>query len=211
MTETQTTPPNQATNKEPIRAVQLPPIDEKKNKPPKPGLFSKESKVGRFLQKALRILALIVGFYALGVLTIYIMLYMPTHKDLLNTRAVLVQTQTTLQQKQAVVDQQEKDISDLAKLRARVSALQAVNQVSATRQSLALKDTPSAKLALDQAEQILTTAAPQFAKLNVGNDSSFKTLFDLARKDLERDPHLADQDLQRLTSEILLIDSALSK
>jgi len=78
-----------------------------------------------------------------------------------------------------------------------------------TRLALAQKDNAAARLALTQAEKQISEQMPVLQKLAGANPDNIAKVIDLAKSDLDRDTNLASQDLQRLASELNLLDKAL--
>ncbi|MBI4928797.1 MAG: hypothetical protein HY835_13595, partial [Anaerolineae bacterium] len=81
----------------------------------------------------------------------------------------------------------------------------ALYQVGEARVKLAGNDRSGARLALDEAEKGLTPLLPKFESLAGTKPETITQLFELARGDLERDARLAQQDMERLASELKLI------
>jgi hypothetical protein len=78
-----------------------------------------------------------------------------------------------------------------------------------TRLALEQKDSAAAHLALTQAEKQIKDQMPVLQKLASANPDNIAKVIDLAKSDLDRDATLAGQDLQRLSSELDLLDQAL--
>ncbi len=214
----QTPPPASEPAPGPVKAASLGPEAVKPRKP----LFGRDTKAGRALRAVIRTIAFIVGFYALGFFTAYLLLYRPLQVQQRANLVELEQLRKDVADKQAELDkaglsmagvqQQNTGLAAEAEKRgAQVTVLQALNQVMEARLKLAAKDTSAARLALEQAEKTLTPALPQLEKLGGASAATFTQLFDLARTDLGRNATLADQDLERLSSELQLISATLSK
>ncbi len=219
-TQTPSTPePKPAeTRSGPAKAATLTPEVVK----PKKNLFGGDTKAGRALRAVVRTLALIVGFFALGFFTAYLLLYRPLQLESRTNTLELNQARQDLEQKQADldkagltflgVDAQNKQLTaDLEKARAQIVVVQTLNKIGDVSQKLTAKDTAAARLSLEQAKKLLDASLPQLEKLGAAQPDTLSQLFGLVSNDLSRDTNLARQDLDRLTSELLLISDTLSK
>lgn len=193
-------------------------------KPPRPSLWArllnKETKSGRAMRSLIRALGVIVGFYALGFFTVYTLFYQPLQRSSQAVNAEVAQLRSDLEQTQTDLDRAaltflgvEKEnqqlAEDLDKARARASILQALVQVREARLNVALNDIAAARLAVDRAEESLEASLPQLQALGVASGDTFTQLFGLVRDDLGRNTRLAEQDLERLTSELELVNESL--
>jgi hypothetical protein len=189
--------------------------------PPKKGflqrLFDPTTRFGRGMRAFTRGLGLVVGLYALGLLTTYVLLYQPMERRHRAAQAELDQMSAAVetlrgdlklsQSSLAGSEQQRQTAADeLARAQARVDGLNARALALETRLALARKDDAAARLALGDLEQALKTLKPA---LNTTGGESLDKVLALVKSDLSRDARLADEDLQRLLSELELIDQAL--
>jgi len=183
-------------------------------------LFSRETRTGRFFRGLLRILALIVGLTALGALAVYILLYRPVDQQLRETRLQATQTAGQLEQaqqdlvraQQSVNDSQtqEQDAQSRLDLElTRIGVLRMANTVTMARLALAKNDKAAAAAALGDAQAQLKKIQPQLEKLDPTQVSTLQALFTLSKTDLDRDFKLANQDLDRLMSELERLDQNL--
>ncbi|HCE17034.1 MAG TPA: hypothetical protein DEQ80_04165 [Anaerolinea thermolimosa] len=207
----------------PAKAASLPPEPPK---PKKPSLWArlldKETRRGRFMRALIRTLGTIVGLYALGFFTAYTLLYQPLQRQNRVAEAEVTRLRASLEEKQAELDKaaltflgveklNEQLSGDLERAQAQVVVLQALVQVGEARLKLAGNDTSAARLALNQAEQTLQGSMAQLEKLGAAKKETFQQLFELVRDDLGRSSRLAEQDLERLTSELQLLRESLAK
>jgi hypothetical protein len=228
MSDEPTPAPPEAPKPEPTRAAHLEPPPEPgqpARKGPLPGRFfrhvtSPDTRAGRSVRATIRALGLIVGFYALGFFTAYILFFQPLQRrsassqgELAALRSQLTQQQSQLDQAAATLQgadaQRKQSDTSLAKTNARVAVLQALNQVSSARLSLARQDATSASLAFGNADKLVKAALPDMVRLGAAQSTTLTAVLDLAKADLSRDAKLADQDLDRLASELLLVDQNL--
>ncbi len=193
-------------------------------KPPKPSLWArmlnKETRSGRAMRAAIRTLGFIVGFYALGFFTAYTLFFQPLNRSSQMLNAELVQLRSDLEQTQSELDkaaltflgvekQNQQLEADMQIAAAKMDVLSALVQVREARLKLALNDAAAARLALNQAEESLQKSLPLLVKQGVASSDTFTQLFELARTDLGRNMRLAEQDLERLTSELQLVSEGL--
>ena len=182
--------------------------------------FSPDTRTGRVLRPLIRTLGFIIGFFALGLLTCYILLYQPAERRARSTQTQLEAARQELDTKQeelrkaalALVGSEgdrKTASSALEKIQARLTLQQALTSVVETRLALAQKDNAAARLALTQAEKQISEQMPVLQKLAGANPDNIAKVIDLAKSDLDRDTNLASQDLQRLASELNLLDKAL--
>jgi len=207
----------------PAKAASLPPEPPK---PQKPSLWArlldKETRRGRATRAFIRALGTIVGLYALGFFTAYTLLYQPLQRQNRVTESEATQLRASLEEKQAELDKaaltflgveklNEQLSGDLERAQAQVAVLRALVQVGEARLKLAGNDASAARLALNQAEQTLQGSMTQLEKLGTARKETFQQLFELVRNDLGRSSRLAEQDLERLTSELQLLSESLAK
>jgi hypothetical protein len=207
----------------PAKAASLPPEPPK---PQKPSLWArlldKETRRGRATRAFIRALGTIVGLYALGFFTAYTLLYQPLQRQNRVTESEATQLRASLEEKQAELDKaaltflgveklNEQLSGDLERAQAQVAVLRALVQVGEARLKLAGNDASAAHLALNQAEQTLQGSMTQLEKLGTARKETFQQLFELVRNDLGRSSRLAEQDLERLTSELQLLSESLAK
>jgi len=212
-----------ATRATPTKAASLPPEPPK---PQKPSLWArlldKETRRGRATRAFIRALGTIVGLYALGFFTAYTLLYQPLQRQNRVTESEATQLRASLEEKQAELDKaaltflgveklNEQLSGDLERAQAQVAVLRALVQVGEARLKLAGNDASAARLALNQAEQTLQGSMTQLEKLGTARKETFQQLFELVRNDLGRSSRLAEQDLERLTSELQLLSESLAK
>ena len=183
-------------------------------------VFSPDTRAGRILRPLVRGLAVTVGFFALGLLACYLLLYQPAERRLLAAEARLGQANQDLQDRQealrkaalslAGAETDRQSVSGaLEKLQARLALQQAQTGVAQARLGLALKDSAAASLALNGVETRLKEQMAVLTALAGADADKIGLVIGLARSDLNGDANLAQQDLQRLASELDLLDQAL--
>jgi hypothetical protein len=183
-------------------------------------VFGAESRFGRGVRLVLRTLAVIVGFFALGFLTAYLLFYVPVLKGSQSGQAELAQLRSDMASKQTQLDaasqssqsaetERKRLDTSLTRAQSRIAVLQAANQIYLARYEMATQDSAAAGLAVDTARNQMKAVLPDLVTLGVEKPETLNTLFDLVKSDIGRDPKLASQDLDRLTSELQLIDKNL--
>jgi len=224
--QAETTPPT-ASDAVPVRAAELPAEPTPAKKGSAFGrffrhVFSPDTRTGKIVRPILRGLAVTVGFFALGVLLTYIVLFQPIDQRYRETRANLEQAQAELKAKQKELDEAaltfigaESERNQAIELRdtleSRLLVWQGMSKVADVRLALAKKDTAAAKLALKEVETHLETALPEWEKLGAAQATTFDQLLALVNDDINRNTTLADQDLERLVSELMLIEQNLGE
>jgi hypothetical protein len=204
----------------PVKAAQ---IAAEAPQPPKKGflhrLFNPETRLGRGMRTFTRGLGLVVGLFALGFLTTYVLLFQPLERRYRTAQTELAQTTAALEtlqgdlklsQNSLVGAEQERKTASaqLAKAQTRVDVQLAKVKAMETRLALAQKDNAAARLALGEVEKILTVLKPG---LKAASGESLDKVLALVKSDISRDATLADQDLQRLLSELELIYQGLEE
>jgi hypothetical protein len=185
-------------------------------------LFSPETRTGRFLRGMLRILALVIGLFALGLLAAYLLLYRPTAQQLTDAHHQATQVADELQKARTDLSgaqqslQTAKDQATQAKTQlevelARVQILRSINAVTLAQMAIQGKNKPGAVKALVTAQGYLQAVQPLLEKRDSQQVSTLQALFTLAKNDLDRDMKLASQDLERLQSELQRAESNILK
>jgi hypothetical protein len=185
-------------------------------------LLSPETRTGRFLRGTLRVLALVVGLFALGLLSAYLLLYRPTQQELKNANLQATQSAAEIQKIRADLsgaqqnlqtsrNQAEQAKSQLETEVARVQVLRAINAVTLAQMAVQGGNKAGAVKALDTAQGYLQAVQPLLQKRDSQQISTLLALFTLAKNDLDRDLKLAGQDLERLQSELQRAESNVLK
>jgi hypothetical protein len=181
-------------------------------------LFDPATRFGRGMRAFTRGLGLVVGLYALGLLTTYILLFQPLERRYRAAQAQLAQSSAALESLQADLklaqtslsgaeDQRKAAADALAKTQPQVDVQRANVAVLKARLALAQKDNTAVRLALNEAETVFTALKPA---VSTASSQSLEQVLGLARSDLSRDARLADEDLQRLLSELELIQQSMN-
>ena len=187
------------------------PAPEKTAPPAKPsgGLFNPRTRFGRFMRGLTRVLAIIVGLFALGMLATYLLLYRPLDDQAAKLKAELAQDRQQIAQLQADLDQSRQDAARLTaanqslgqnadQAKARQALLAALAAVNEARYHLAAGDTPAAQAALAGVPTGLNSlgAAPSAGVQDA------RSRLDLVNQELTRDPKTAASDLAILADQI---------
>lgn len=173
----------------------------------------KESRFGRFLRNALRMLLLLAIVFGLGALTVYYFLYRPMVAQL-NT--AVTERDRAVQQLETAEQNTQKAQSDLELANgraesanerlevevARVAVLRAMNELTNARMALAADDPDGAVAALEASEAHLLEVLPTLQERDPAQTETLTALFMLAKNDISRDAELAALDLDRLQTEL---------
>jgi cell division protein FtsB len=176
--------------------------------------FNTDTKFGKFNQKALRWLTLVIGLLAIGFLSAYLGLYRPAARNLdqMQLDQAALQSELTASQaltadlEDSLVDLQEdydENVAALAASDARNQLLKVLHYVTEARMALVDKDGPLAKSALEKAQDELLTAKADLMVLNAEEVERIESRLDIAVNELGRDPAAAASDLQILSNWLL--------
>jgi hypothetical protein len=182
--------------------------------------FNPDSKLGRFNRSMLRWTAFISGFFALGMLSTYLLLYRPTLEQQQALNASLERSQKALmdaqvdlletRQKVSRLEESEKTArSELERSQNRLLLLQWLNQTNAARAAVARRDGTAALDALRESRSLMEKLYPVIKNQNASQADALKALLDLAQADLARDTRLVQEDLDRLLKELTLLDQQM--
>lgn len=224
----------------PVAGMEAPPVEEEGPPPPSDEeiqeilppptqtwfsrmlhfLFSPDTHVGRVMRPFLRTTAFIVGFFALGVLAAYLLLYRPENQALKAARGELAAARTQI----AVVEEQgRRTQADLDASRNRVNEVMAVlesrearinlllleNHIAEARLALANRDGPRAQAALTAARESLQPLLPVIRTIDRELADSLDMRLALSLNELSRDPKTAASDLELLDSALELVDKKM--
>lgn len=183
-------------------------------------LFSRETRVGRFLRGLLRALLIIAVLLALGALAVFWFLYRPAaqelsamHQAATQSAGEALQSQgqlTTAQQAAKDAQSQAGQVkTQLDNALTREQVLRAQNAVLTAKLALAQNNKTGAATALKDAQDGLQKIQTQLNRLDPKEFSTLQALFTLTGVDLDRDAKLAAEDLDRLQSELNRLDKLI--
>lgn len=185
-------------------------------------LFSPETRTGKIMRPLLRWLGTIIGLFALGLVSAYLLLYLPTtrQKDAalwqFNQSQNMVKTleadvKACTAERDALQKKLTQAATDLSKAQAKNDLLLVLVSINNARVALVNKDGPGAKTALDQAQVDLPRALPVLEKLDKTIADVLKSRLELASKELVIDPQAAQSDLDKLQADLLNLFATLFK
>jgi hypothetical protein len=185
-------------------------------------MYDPQTKFGRFMRGLTRVLAVVVGLFALGVLATYLMLYRPLADEASGLRTQLAQAQQQAGQLQQDLSKAQQDVSQLKKSNAELTAslgqiqgsqavLTALSSVNLARYYLASGKTADAKSALDAVPAALDDVAKAAGGSNAAQIADIRSRLALAVGEMERDPQTAASDLGILVTQLTDLDKKLSK
>ena len=188
-------------------------------------LLSPETRMGRFMRPFLRITATVIGFFALGFLTTYILLYRPTriaYEDTYNrlnqTTTQLDETQTQLETSQAeyltLETDSQKEIEglneDLDLANTRINFLKFKNNINLARRALVYDDEGATALeALNDAEDDLNDLLPSLEKIDPVLAGLLGNRLSVVKGELVRNPDQATLELESLYNTLLEFEMEL--
>jgi hypothetical protein len=190
-------------------------------------LLGKDSAMGRFMRPALRVLSVVIGLLALGVLAAFFFLYQPTQNRLDLTQNQLNAAQGEIRQRETTIqglqgqmkarqdqldaaNQQAKALTeDLKTASNRNNLLVVINDIATARMYLALKDGAQTMKVLEQAKTDLALTLPFLLEKNKTAADEVKSRLDLMTSVLVRDSALAQSDLDNLYTALLAIQISL--
>ena len=188
-------------------------------------LLSPETRIGRFMRPFLRITATVIGFFALGFLTTYILLYRParsayenTYKSLEETTTQLEETQTQLETSQAeYADLETKSQTEIENLNkdldlanTRINFLKYKNNINLARRALVYDDEGATALeALNDAEDDLNNLIPSLEEIDPILAGLLSDRLSVVQGELVRDPDQAALELEKLYNTLLEFEMEL--
>jgi septal ring factor EnvC (AmiA/AmiB activator) len=184
-------------------------------------IFDPHTRFGRFMRALTRTLAVMVGFFALGVLAAYLLLYRPLSTQSARNQADLAAARQQVSQLQQSVSQAQKDVADLKKTnqdlsnrldqtKADQALLSAQAAVSQARYAVATKDTAAAKQVLATVPAALDQLAPAAGSANSAKIADMRSRLALALGEIDRDPQTAASDLGILATQLADLGKSLS-
>lgn len=184
------------------------------------GLLGTDTRSGRFLRLLIRIAALSVVFFALGVLAAYWRLYVPLRDQsgllVQNYETIQVELLNTRQDLMTATNQasEAETRASLATSRLKVEQthnhlLQALLKLAEARQALQENQKISARQAIENAEQHVMSIESQITALDAQQGQSIEALFALIYSDLQRESRIVLQDLDRLQKELEMVERDL--
>jgi hypothetical protein len=179
-------------------------------------LFNPETRFGRTMRAVTRTLAMVVGFFALGFLVAYLVLYTPTDRSLTAARSEVQSLQTQLTSVQSSFETTRNDLLQAQKRtgiqQTRIQVLSVLDLAQTARLAL------STKVAGDTAQKSVRTASTQLEQAlpaikNVDPDAAvaLKTRLELILNEVASDPKTAIADLNIFIEGLQLLDQKLGR
>lgn len=179
-------------------------------------LFNPETRFGRSMRAITRTLAMIVGFFGLGFLIAYILLYRPTDQALTLARSDLQSTQSQLDTARDSLatsqDELKKTREQTEIQQVRIEVLSMLNMAQTTKLALVTKDSGNtAKESIQAAAVQLDNIFPTLTKIDPDAAVNLKARLDLVKNEMGSDPKTAAADLNMLIEKLRILDQQLSK
>ncbi len=183
-------------------------------------MFSPETRLGRVMRPFLRWTAAIVGLFALGLLTGYLLLYQPARQLLVvandqigqqNSEIARLQGEAVSQQKTLVAANQRLQAAqdDLAKAQARNNLLVVIYDIANARTYLAQKNGGKVMEAIQQAQVDMQAVQPYLAANKKELADELSGRLQTVNSVLVRDSQLAASDLNNLYEALLAANDLL--
>lgn len=191
---------------EPLKTAEPTPIMEPK---------TAESRAGRFLRNALRLITLSLLMFAAGFLLAYFLLYQPTMSALETTRAELQTTAATLETRNAdytdLKGQYDAVLDDATKIEARASLALALRSLERANQGIVNKNNPVVRTQLQLARQYLDELTPYLEETGEKEMAAeLAALMKSAETELVRDPQAVGPAVEKLMDALDSLEEALS-
>ncbi|MBI9046014.1 MAG: hypothetical protein JEZ06_16095 [Anaerolineaceae bacterium] len=183
-------------------------------------ILSPETRIGKFMRPFLRWAAVIVGFFALGLLTDYLLFCRPISAELENLQSHYTTLQSELSQSENDLSATQEDLldtqSDLAGIQEEliyqknyVSLLRVTTHVIKARFELERKDGPATRAELLDAREALDILLPGLEELDPDMSAVLDNRLDLAMNELNRGPDMAKSELDILYGNLLEVEILL--
>jgi len=179
-------------------------------------LFNPETRFGRGMRAVTRTLAIIVGFFALGFLLAYLLLYRPTNQALESVVHQAQSLQKQLSDAQSALEITRNDLSRVQaqaeKRQTHIQVLSILDNALSVRLVLAEK-TPGdpARRFLQNASEQLDQALPGIREVSPNTATALKARLDLIAGEISRDPRTAAADLDILIENLRALEQQLSQ
>lgn len=194
----------------PVKAAQ---IASSAPKPPRKGLltrlFDPTTRFGRGMRAFTRALGATAGLFGLGMMVTYILFFQPLETGYAQLKTEMTQMRSELASAQSALSAAEAAQNDAQKLtqsaQARLDIQRAIAKSYELRLALVEKDNPAIRATTQELEELikgLSEAIP------VASGKSLQQVMELVKGDLTRSD-LASTDLERLVSELRLLDKSL--
>lgn len=223
------TPQKETPQEQPIAAEQQPasPIQpaaetETPSQPESKGLllflFNPQTRLGRFMRRLVRGLAVFAVIFAIGFLTAYLLLYRPERaarmealQQSANLEQQLNETKTELTKTAAdlktVQERYNTEKTRADKLTIRVQIAAVIQSALEAQNALANRETGIARQAVNSAKSALEAVQPAIAEKNPALADDLMTRLQLAISEMERDPKTAQKDLSILVDTLEKVDA----
>ncbi len=191
-------------------------------------IFSKDTRVGRFMQPLLRTIALIVAMLSLGILAAYFVIYLPVRQQRDQALGEISRLNQEVESIQASLDQTQSELDALTTSSgAEIADLQAENELSSfrvffliakndvLRARLALLDTqsgpggPVALAALNDLEEHLQDLLPYVEETDSVLAGLLQDRIKVVKGELVRDAQQAKTELESFYANLLELEATL--
>jgi hypothetical protein len=185
-------------------------------------LFNTETRLGQFNKSFLRLLVLILIFFAGGVLAAYFVLYQPAKTQLTATTTTLRDTTAQLNDTVATLDEVDAALADMttaydelvqdyAYTTVQNELLRVYALVVDAQLLIKDKNLVPAKKNLAEARDLLDAALPEMKKFDAANADRLDARLDLVISEFGNDVKAAESDLMVMVDWLVQFDDDLQK
>ena len=176
--------------------------------------ITEESRVGRFLKRALRWVVVVLVIFTIGVVAMQIVRVGPLIDERNSLDQSLAEAQATQQDLQAELDrlegveaENEELTRSLQQFEARLAVLNILVDITRAQLALAQEDTASVALALQETGEKLNLLRDL---VGAGELDGLRERLVLVLSEVDGDPFAAERDLEILANTLLAIESELA-
>lgn len=175
-------------------------------------LFSPETKLGRIMRPTVRWLGYFAGFFALGVLAVYLGLYQPMQKQAetleMRSDALSAELSRTRSELDTLKPQVQKLTGDLELANNRITLHKTIRSVLEAQLAVETKDGPRSMVAVEKISSDMKTLIPLVQAKDPTLATLLQSRLDLIKTELSRDPTTARMDLEKLYSALIELQSS---
>ena len=172
----------------------------------KPGpltwIFNKDTRLGRTNRSIVRTTGWVIGFFALGFLAVYLLLYVPLSQDYEKLSQDYLNAQQQFKTAQAgfksTQETSSKVQNTLAQVKIARDVLDINNQVLQIELAVAQHDDPGSAYYLKKLQASVETALPEINKIDPDLAKVLEARVNVVAVELSSDPKAAQADLQEI-------------
>lgn len=181
-------------------------------------LFNPQTRLGRFMRRLVRGLAVFAAIFAIGFLTAYLLLYRPERINRIDAQQQMVSLQQELQKTKSELTGTTADLkvlqeryeaakAEAEKLAIRIQIASVIQSALEAQNALANRETGIALQSLNSAKTALENLQPAIRLKNPALADDLMTRLQLAISETGRDPRTAQKDLSILVDTLEKVDA----